>query len=425
MFNYSSLQQFFLGKVGFYQTQNPCMPKVHPTLLSKTIAVNGVSDSLLTNETIYRCIDELTEAPEILSKVPLWSNATTYALGDTIKYTSGSDTYVYVSLIDGNINNTPAWNSSNWETNLSSYLRRQHAAGVSECLNVTFTENNNEKILPTVISYHTIFERYTQSQADAYLPTNFVGVQISLASLQNLQFSVNQIGLEVTDAQTIRFYVYAQSNKKYVTYFDIVIAPSDINNFVWKDVIDFATNEPLVLSYFADTSDVGGLYYIGFFRDEVAGNVSIWETAYLNFKCSNGSFVTPIVADFSDKPNLPNVGYYGWETSNNCYTPFNLKVSTSLDYTVNVKQFPQQFYKAIQYQIAINLLQNCRNSDRITRTLANLVEKTNKVLNGDEVVRNGFATTQNGLLYTLYELKKNLKINLNYLGGSPLSSNFG
>lgn len=425
MFNYPLLQQYFLGKVGFSQTKNPCIPKIHPTLLSNFIVVNAVANELVKNETIYNCIDELSEAPEIIAKIPLWNNTTSYNKGDIIKYTTGTDTFVYVSLQNINLNNTPQWNSAFWETNLSDYLRTQHSYGVSECLAVTFTENNDEKLLPTVISFHTVFERFTKSQHDTYLPTNFVGVQISLAKLRNLQFSVNQIGLHVTTAQTIRFYVYAQSNTKPLTFFDIAIGAGDVNNFVWKDVIDVLTNEPLNLSYFADNSDVGGLYYIGFFREEVLGNVNIWDTSYINFKCSNGSFVTPIIAEFSNKPNLPEVGYYGWENSNSFYTPFNLKVSTSVDYTVNVKQSSQQYYKAIQYQIAINLLQECRNSDRINRKQSNLVEKITKVLNGEEVARNGFANTENGLLSALRKLKENLKINLNYLGGSPISNNFG
>jgi hypothetical protein len=428
MFNYSALQSYFIGKVGFSQTTDPCVPKIHPTLLSNSIVVNAVANEFLKNETIYKSIGELTEAPEILAKIPLWGITTPYFKGDRVKHTIGADTFVYVALQD-NVGETPQWNLPFWETNLSAYLRFQHGNGVSECLNMTLVESNNEKMLPTTISFHTTFERYTSAvplQPDTYASTDFVGVQISLSKLRNLQFVVNQIGLETDTPQTIRFYVYAQSNQKPLTYFDITVVPGEENNFVWKDVIDNATNQPLNLSYFADTSDVGGLYYIGFYREDVLGFVSIWETAYRNFACSNGSFVVPIIAEkTANKPNLPQVGYYGWETQDTFYTSFNLKVTTSVDYTVNVKQSPQQFYKAIQYQIAVNLLQECRNSDRITRPQANLSEKISKVLIGDEIVRNGYANNQNGLLSNLQKLKENLKINLNYLGGSPFINNFG
>lgn len=420
MFQFPHLQKFFLGKVGFSQTTNPCYPKIHPTLLSNSIVVNAVANEFLKPETIYDCIGELSAAPDLLAKVSLWAIATPYFRGDRVRYTIGDDTFVYVALQD-NVGQSPQWNSNFWETNLSSYLRFQHNNGVAECLNMTLVENNNEKLLPTNISFHTVFERFTTArpaQPDTYLPANFVGVQVSLAKMRNLQFSVNQIGLEVSQAQNIRFYVYAQSNNLPLTHFDVAIGVGDVNNFVWKDVVDVLTNEPLVLSYFAETSDVGGLYYIGFFRDDILGNINIWDTYYINFKCSNGSSVRPIIAEFSNKPNLPDVGYYGWETSSNFYTPFNLIVNTSVDYTVNVQQAAQQYYKAIQYQIAVNLLQECRNSDRINRVQVNLAEKINYSLIGA-------TDTHNGLLAILEKLKSNLKINLNYLGGSPISNNFG
>lgn len=424
MFNYSILQQYFLGKVGFSQTKNPCIPKIHPTLLSNQIVVNGVANELLKNETIYDCVGELSVEPEKIAKIPIWSNLTNYFIGDIVKHTIGLDTFIYVAL-QNNINQFPIWNSLYWETNLSSYLRFQHNNGVAECLAITVTESNNEKILPTAISFHTVFERFTKSQPDIYLPTNFVGVQVSLAKMRNLQFTVNQIGLQVSQAQSIRFYVYAQSNNVALTYFDVIISAGDINNFVWKDVLDILTNAPLVLSYFADKSDVGGLYYIGFFRDDVLGDINIWDTSYRNFICSNGSFLRPIIAEFSNKPNLPEVGYYGWETTDNFYTSFNLKVSTAIDFTVNVQQAPQQFYKAIQYQIACNLLKECASSSRINRNQANLENKFSQILKGYEVVKRGYTTTEGGLLSDLVELKNNLKINLNYMGGSPLTNNFG
>lgn len=425
MFNYSILQQYFLGKVGFAQTSNPCYPQIHPTLLSsKNITVQGVATSLLANEVIYDSIDSLLVSPDILAKIPLWSNTTNYQIGDVVQYTSGGNTFVYVALA-ASVNVAPQWNSSFWETNLSNYLRTQHNYAVAECLAKTVVENNVEKSLRNVWSFHNVFTRYTTTIPDTYQANDFVGVTIQLTHFQNLELVINQLGLQVSDAQIIPFYVFSQSNSNAIATFDIEILSGEENKFVWKDVIDSTTNEPLKIPFYNTTADIGGIYYLGFFRDDVVGTVEIWDEAPTQLPYCQGSYVRAFSTDFSTKPNVPNIGYYGWETSSNFYTPFNLKVSTQLDYTINVQQTAQQFYKAIQYEIACKLLMECATSARITRSNEVLKRRFENVLKGYEVVKRGYATTEGGLLATLNDLKSQLKINLSYAGGSPMINNFG
>lgn len=425
MFNYSILQNYFLGKVGFAQTANPCYPKIHPSLLSTIgITVQGVATSLLANEVVYDSIDSLFTAPEILAKIPLWDSTTAYQIGDVVQYTSGSNTFVYVALA-ANTNVVPQWNSSSWETNLSNYLRIQHQYAVAECLAKTVVENNVERNLRSVWSFHNAFTRYTTPIQDTYSPNDFVGVIIQLTSLQNLELVINQIGLQVTDAQTIPFYLFHQSQIEPIASFEVVINGGEVNKFVWKDVINIVTNEPLRIPFYGETADIGGVYYLGFFRDDIVGSVSIWEEARTILPYCQGSYIRAFSTQFDNKPNLPNVGYYGWDNSSNFYTPFNLKLSTQLDYTVNVKQTAQQFYKAIQYEIACKLLMECATSGRVNRSNEIVKQKAANTLKGYEVVKRGYATTEGGLLATLADLKDQLKINLSYIGGNPMINNFG
>lgn len=425
MFNFLILQQYFLGKVGFAQTQNPCYPKIHPTLLStQGITVQGVQSSLLANEVIYDSIDSLLAAPDILAKIPLWDNTTPYAVGERVQYTTGGNTFVYVAL-QANTGNAPQWNSQFWETNLSDYLRTQHQYAVSECLAKTVVENNVEKSLRSVWSFHTTFQRNTGSVVSNYQNTDFVGVAIKLANFQNLVLCINEIGLEVEQAQTIPFYVFAQSNTNPIASFEVQILPTDVNKFVWKQTIDTVTNEPINLPFWASANDTGGFYYVGFFKDDVVGQVAIWDEAPTRLPYCSGSYVRSFNTTFDNKPNLPNVGYYGWETTNSFYSAFNLKVATKLDYTVNVQQTAQQFYKAIQYEIACKLLMEGSSSGRVNRANEVLKSRMGQALKGYDVNRNGYVSTKGGLLDTLETLKEQLKINLNYAGGSPFFNNFG
>ena len=163
MWNYPIISSFFVDKIGFRQTIDPCIPKIHPDLLSGVLFVPDVKDcgSFLKTDYIYNAINELSS--ELQSKFDIWSNSTNYIVGDRVRYTIGSNTFVYVCMI-ANLNNAPVFDSAFWETDLSHYLRNIFDTSIKEKVPQVVNLNSIRNNLRDNVIYSPLLEERTQNE---------------------------------------------------------------------------------------------------------------------------------------------------------------------------------------------------------------------------------------------------------------------
>ena len=84
------------------------------------------------------------------------------------------------------------------------------------------------------------------------------------------------------------------------------------------------------------------------------------------------------------------------------------------------------FDKFIQYDTALRIMLDSRNSDRLSPEKSNLRQRFDSVLNDGYVEFGTYEKkSQLGLCSEVERLKDQLKLNLNYQGGEPFRINFG
>lgn len=423
MLNYSLLENIFSSRIAFRQARNECTPKIHPSLLTGRVFVDAVRDAkvYLQPDTVFENVTELSKTSYI--GVNDWVITSSYSVGQRVYHDNGDNRWVYYCISDtvvGNPLHTPAFDSSFWETDLSRYLREARKDSINEALASVIIENNTDKYLRSVMQFANYFEERSPYTDFSSTEFRLRYLKLSLGTNRHLNLTINKLGIKTDTAQTLTFYLFHSSQPNAITQFDIDLQVG----FNW-----YTLDQPLELSYLSNNNSKG-VFMLGFYENDVVGNIQITNLHRKNIGNDNhlfsATFANSIGADQLDLTKIPELeaGYQSltdWD--NQAY--FNFQYSIGLDYTYAVEQAPQVFDKFIQYDTALRILLDSRNSLLANTNKAHLMQRFDFILN-DGYVENGqfHKKSQIGLSGELDKLKEGLKINLNYQGGSPFDIHF-
>jgi len=422
MWNYQILSSYFVNRIGFKQTIDPCVPKIHPSLLTGNVFVPNVKDCglYLKNDMVYNLVNDFN--PTLQRRFPVYDPLQSYNVGDRVQYDDGTNNFVYVASQGGNVGNTPAFDSAFWETDLSYYYRSMFEIAINEKIPQVITLNNSEKNLRDEIAYSPLLQENTQPQIQIpYTEDTFFTISVRMDSLRNNKFTVKSIGLRVEQAQTIPIYLYHSSQPDAIKVVNITVTPSQAGRFNWHEL-----SEPFELWYYSSDVNASGVWMIGFYQSDIIGDYYITRVAFkptafekMPFNANAGTLSESNL----NKPLVPDVGYsYGGIAPCPDF-PLNIRYSVGFDYTYMVIDAAQQFDKLLQYEIAYRIISDMALSSRISNDKSVMLSNINKILSGS-YLENGTNVTK-GLANYIIELEQQIKLNVGYLGGAPFQYIFG
>lgn len=394
-----------LDFVGFRQSNLPCCPKLHPDLIQGPVKIEAVAKggSFLKADKIFDMADELD--PVRRAHYQDYQAAKAYRAGEAANF----DNQIFVCRVD-NTNETPAFDSAFWETDLSAFLRRQYSDCLYTFLSNLISENASaQKLKLQKLAQPLFSENFTQQ---AIPPAQgFRGIEFVLPPLKNRILGIKKIGLKVSKAQKLKFYGYHTSQYEPIFDFEIQINTEDENKFVWKDV-GHTNRRPLILSYFKQALNPGGKFYIGFFENDLVGDVFLIqqrETPALI--CKNfEAYPCLFKEEDTDKPDILDLSKH---RKTGFFSAFNVFFVVENDYTSAIEANTETVVRAFQHDFAVRLLENFYNSHRINTEKGNLKDKMRDVLEDNiRIQKSGFPAQQKGLASVAEDLRQNVKLDL-------------
>jgi hypothetical protein len=106
--------------------------------------------------------------------------------------------------------------------------------------------------------------------------SRFVGFEIKLASQQGLAVTIDKIGMQLDAAQSLNLYLFHSSVEDAIAVIPITFDKANTFNFK-------SPTDAVIMNHFTDTHDLDGVYYLGYYEDDLTGQAikrdSNWGTA--------------------------------------------------------------------------------------------------------------------------------------------------
>lgn len=404
------------------------------------LVINSLAETFLNGF----IVDQYLEFAEGFN-VDEWSNSENYGQSGekiVIINTDGKN-QAFVSKAndtEDNINKDPLTEPGFWETFLSYRLKQLRASAIAELFGEIQVTKANETNTNVIKHYDRLF--YAQTQAtDMQVSTNFRCINVVAGDKNGITLNIPEVGLVVDTAQTIPFYLYYSDVINPIQTFNVTVNPGEENTFVWKELTD-ANGNPLRIET-NGSLNAGGLYFVGFYEDDITGNIKSWQYNYFQWGAAYGLPVTgggglnyaawrtfsPYYRFYpnsyeqtASKPQIPVLGQYWDQGKYDEELAFNIKIRIEEDHTGFILENKSRYDRLIQYKWAILILQTMGNTFR-KNSDADQEAKINNILYGQNIgVDGSFEVVRtSGLVGEYDKLMKSIKDDLMSL----TTNNFG
>lgn len=456
MLNLTIAKQVLGSKIKSRQVTDQCTPRLAPDLVDvsgehiKVIQdLNGV-EGVIEPEIVFQSVGEFHR--DLSSNIPDWDNSAGYTKGQKVKYNDGVNSFIYVcrQSYDAPVTppspNVPSWDSAFWETNLSAFFRRNIELGASSEVDLFFTRVQQEQGIKRLMNAEPLHEANTkfeqikfQLDENDQKKQNFRGYRFKLESIKNIQIQLTNIGIYCDTIQRLPFYLYHSSQNEPIQELFVNITSDDINKFRWKRFENAQAEElsDVVMNYIDDGYNVGGYFYLGFYENDLLGNMFgfransvydgyVWNSEYPS-KWSDyygwckdyRSWFTEVLSQLindSKTQNKPNFFTFDRELSPYNYNEeiaFNLKLNAECDYTYFIQQTPNNFTDIAAYYAAEKIIRTQANSIRLGKYPEFLKDRIPIILYG--IKSEGGETLQYSITETRVKIEKALELSLNEL----------
>lgn len=148
---------------------------------------------------------------------------------------------------------------------LSRFIRERTKASANRLLRQVITAKKTEKITKSIFENLKIFNGAGRLKDTIIKKSRFVGLELNLKRFENITAKIERIGLQFTQIQTnLNIYIFHSSQEQPIHTETITTTKN--NSFEW---ITPAT--PIYLNFFNENYDTSGVFYIGYFEDDISG----------------------------------------------------------------------------------------------------------------------------------------------------------
>lgn len=358
-----------------------------PDVTKAQIAVNSLSELFLSVESMSNALifDEGFD-------VDTYVNATAYKTGDRVSKVINDRTFVWVAKIDNTGNDPETDDGTNWKTALSDRLDKYRESAALEVISGMIANQVNESFSHELAVSTTVFKE-TSTSLDTQLQSRFVGMCIKPTDFGlNRVLSITRLGMRITGAQAdVVVRLYHSSKKAALQTFTIASADVELDTFKWYDLVD-GSGKKLVIDLFSPDFNQGGVFYLGFFEDDLVGNgqgygfnEARWPFGTLGLLYNDEHFAFSSIEIPNSLLNgieLPDIGQYYDGPSFNSQIPFNLEFVSEQSFHPQLTKNIRLMQKAYQHVLAFMILKDMLYNDRISKIADNAEAKIHELLYG-------------------------------------------
>jgi hypothetical protein len=236
------------------------------------------------------------------------------------------------------------WYAAPEETTFSTWLLNKYNASIVKLFNRLATEKKLSGSTKSIFDNLPLFDGAGLISDQITKSGRLVGIAIATNKINNIQLVINQVGLQLTTAQT-GLPIYLWHSSSVGTCDSKVLVTSGTDSFTWNK-LDFELD---YMSY-AKNIDSGGTWYIGYFENDLAGNAIHKRYDFFSgpcIGCANSSYLnitrfnlwstyfkaSPFSVDASklSGTNLPSIKDMTYDITNNY--GLNLAITVRPDIT--------------------------------------------------------------------------------------------
>jgi hypothetical protein len=249
------------GLAGWRQTVNPEYPQLSPALTS---TVSGLyyqdAHPLVSVENLDQALKNYDEFV-----YPAYAEHAAYAIGDRVRYAGDSKVYEALVVI-ADAPAAPALPSDWIEVNLfSQKIEALTRAAANKIASAMFTQKKLDGVTKTIFENTQLFGGVGDLMNKEVKQGRFVGLELRLKNAKDLAVLIQRIGTQFSLANpNFKLYIWSSSQSDPVQVIDLALTRG--NAFQWS-----AQAPAVALRYLSEQLIPGGVYYIGYYEDDLQG----------------------------------------------------------------------------------------------------------------------------------------------------------
>lgn len=388
MFNISKVREGLKGLVGFFNFYDPAYKNVTPDLLvsSSGIYVQN-AHPLCSLENISNCAPEFNrfEFPSFNSEVSYYP-INTVVIFNGLYYQAKYDIVNPAADVPGNSD------ASGWvKVDLfSRWINNIYNAAASEMIFDIIRYKKVEAESKTVVENLKLFDGVGSLNERIIKRGRFVGFLIRVSSQQGLQVVIDSIGLQIDTNINLPIYLYHSSLAEPLNI--LQLSTTKAPSFGWNNVTD------LVLRANDSNFDSNGVFYIGYFEDDLIGQAqaiqrtSTWlkepciscsDFNYQSYKTWSkyvylNAFSIPASYATNGMNIAENTSRITFDSTTNW--GLNLSLSVNCDLTDTIIKNKNNYADALGMKVALKLLNEIAMTTRM-----NVIADTTRALAANEL----------------------------------------
>ena len=163
---------------------------------------------------------------------------------------------------------------------IENYLTEKVNSGINKALTKVVLEKKLNESTKTLLNSSKLFDGIGRFQDTVISNGRFVGVELEIFPTYGAKVIIDKIGLQFTQAQTnLPIYIFHTSQIDPIK--TITATTTKSNSLEWLTL-----SETIDLSYLSNSYDSGGMFYIGYFQDDISGQAIKKEFNFIKGPCN-------------------------------------------------------------------------------------------------------------------------------------------
>jgi len=264
---------------------------------------------------------------------------------------------------------------------INDYLNEKVASGINKALTKVVIEKKLNGSTKTLLNSSKLFDGIGRFQDTIISNGSFVGVELEVFPSYGTKVFIDKIGLQFTQAQTnLPIYIFHTSQIDPIK--TISATTTKAQSLEWLTL-----SETIDLSYLSDEYDSGGLFYIGYYQDDITGQAIKKDFNWMNGPCNTCSGGANAMKVWNERLNFVRIvpievgssdlnGNQMFDYTKRGYVPtnnfgFNFGVTVQCDISQYLCEQKFVLTDLIGKQVAVDILNDMKHSVRLNR-LANV-----------------------------------------------------
>jgi hypothetical protein len=268
-------------------------------------------------------------------------------------------------------------NSIPEDKTIDDYLNEKVASGINKALTKVVIEKKLNGSTKTLLNSSKLFDGIGRFQDTIISTGSFVGVELEIYPSYGAKVIIDKIGLQFTQTQTnLAIYIFHTSQIDPIK--TVTASTVKSNSLEWLTL-----SETIDLSYLSNEYDSGGLFYIGYFQDDINGQAIKKDFNYLKGPCNTCRGGANAMKIWNERLNFVRIvpvevvsgnlnGTQMFDYTKRGYVPtnnFGLNFGVTVQCDISDYLCEQKFVLSdlIGKQIAVDILNDMKHSTRLNR----------------------------------------------------------